>query len=166
MSVDTQKGMNKSIIGLIVVIVLVIATTTVVVMSSDRSAQTTTSNSDTAVTESADSSGSGTNNAAATTGNYKDGTYNATGSYRTPGGQESIGVKVTLTSGVISDISVTQNASGGEAEEYQDAFVSDYKSQVVGKKIDEVSLSRVAGSSLTPNGFNSAITAIKTDAEA
>lgn len=163
---DTQKGINKSIIGLIVVVVLVLATTAVVVMSSDRSSQTTSSSGDTAVTESAGSSGSGTNNATVTTGNYKDGTYDATGSYRTPGGQESIDVKLTLANGVINDVLVTQNASGGEAKEYQDAFVSGYKTQVVGKSIDEVSLSRVAGSSLTPNGFNSALTAIKADAEA
>ena len=162
---DTHKGINKSIIGLIVVVVLVIAATAVIVMSSNQPTQTT-STSDTAVTGTTESSGAGTNNATATTGNYKDGTYSATGSYRTPGGQESIAVKVTLADGVISDVSVTQNASGGEAEEYQSAFISGYKTQVVGKKIDEVSLSRVAGSSLTPNGFNSALTTIKTDANA
>jgi hypothetical protein len=37
---------------------------------------------------------------------------------------------------------------------------------VVGKSVDEVSLSRVAGSSLTSLGFNNALTQIKEDAKA
>lgn len=165
---DVHKGMNKSIIGILVIVVLVVAVTAAVALSGNQATQTTTSDNDTDtdVTESTDTSGSGTNNATAVACNYKDGTYSAAGAYRTPGGQESIDVTLTLAGGVISDISVTQNASGGEAKEYQDAFVSGYKSQVVGKKIDEVSLSRVAGSSLTPNGFNSSLTAIKREAEA
>ncbi|MBI3889860.1 hypothetical protein HY312_04825, partial [Candidatus Saccharibacteria bacterium] len=84
----------------------------------------------------------------------------------TPGGQESIEVKLTLAGGVITDAAVTQNASGGEAEEYQSKFVASYKSEVVGKKVNEVSLSRVAGSSLTPLGFNTALETIKSDAQA
>lgn len=163
---DTPKTLNKSIIAIIVVVLLVAAAGVVIAINNKEAAITTDTSSETAQTSTADTSGEGTNNTIASTGNYKDGTYNAEGSYRTPGGEESIDVKVTLADGVISDVTVTQNASGGEAEEYQSKFSTSYKSEVVGKKIDEVSLSRVAGSSLTPLGFNTALDTIKSDAQA
>lgn len=159
------KGPNKAIAGIAVVVLLAIATTGVVLMTSKNDAAKQVS--DTSATEKTSqptSSGAGTN--AATAGSYKDGTYKATGSYQTPGGRESIIVQLTLAGGVISDAAVTQQPITQEAHEYQAAFVSGYKAQVVGKKIDEVSLSRTAGSSLTPNGFNSALATIKSEAAA
>lgn len=162
---DTPRTPNKLIIAAVVVVLLVAASAAAIALSQNENTTQTTEN-DTAQTQTSDTSGSGTNNATNEAGNYKDGTYNATGDYRTPGGSESIEVRVTLAGGVITDAEVTQNATGGEAEEYQSQFVSGYKSQVVGKNIDEVSLSRVAGSSLTPLGFNNALDTIKSEAEA
>lgn len=162
---EEQKGSKKAIIGVIVVVLLVVATTGAVMLGGrDSAKQATTSDTADNTDKPSDTttSGSGTNNAS--TGNYKDGTYTATGKYQTPGGQESIDVKLTLASGVISDAVVTQNAISDEAHDYQAAFVSGYKSQVIGKKINDVSLSRVAGSSLTPGGFNSALKTIESDA--
>lgn len=97
---------------------------------------------------------------------YQDGTYSAAGTYATPGGRESIELSVTLVDGEITDTSLQQNAKTGEAEEYQSRFASGYKTLVVGKNIDEVSVSRVAGSSLTSNGFEDALDQIKDDARA
>lgn len=161
------KGQGKAVIGIIVAVVLVAAVTAVIVFSSRQSSdnQNATTSSDTTQTNQATTSGSGTNNAA-TSGSYKNGTYSATGRYQTPGGAESIGVNVTIADGTITDASVTQQPISDEAHEYQAAFASGFKSQVVGKKIDEVSLNRVAGSSLTPDGFNNAINTIKTQAQA
>ena len=96
---------------------------------------------------------------------YKDGTYSATGSYSTPNGRESIELTVTITNNVITDTSLVENARSGEARDYQAEFASNYKDLVVGKKVNDVSLSRVAGSSLTSYGFNAALTQIKTDAK-
>jgi len=144
---------NKAIIGIIVVALLAAPTTAVVVLSTNNgtknaNTESTASSSPAASSESTTSSSSDSGSST-----YKDGTYTATGSYSTPGGQESIGLLVTLNGDTITAASVTQNATGGEAEEYQAKFASAFKSQVVGKKIDEVSLSRVAGSSLTPKGL-------------
>lgn len=97
---------------------------------------------------------------------YKNGEYTETVNYISPGGRESIEVTLTLEGDVITDATVTPKATSGEAKEYQAEFVSGYKTLVVGKDIDEVSLSRVAGSSLTSNGFNSALELIKADAKA
>lgn len=110
----------------------------------------------------------GTKNAATAQhmGTYKDGTYTEKGRYASPGGGESIDVTVTIASNIITSASVTGNATSTEAKDYQTEFISGYKSSVVGKNVDEVSLSRVAGSSLTSGGFNSALELIKVDAGA
>jgi uncharacterized protein with FMN-binding domain len=96
---------------------------------------------------------------------YKDGTYSATGSYDSPGGTEKITISVTLKDDTISDTSATAGATNHDGEEYQERFISGYKSLVVGKPIDAVKLSRVSGSSLTSQGFNEAIGAIKDQAK-
>lgn len=97
---------------------------------------------------------------------FKDGSYTATGSYESPGGNESITVHVTLQNGVITASSADSGAQDPEASEYQSMFISGYKSHVVGKKIASVNLSRVSGSSLTSQGFNEAIKQIENQAKA
>ncbi|HET8884228.1 MAG TPA: FMN-binding protein [Candidatus Saccharimonadales bacterium] len=101
-----------------------------------------------------------------TTAEYQDGTYTATGEYFSPGGRESITVSVTLDNGEITESTVTPHAESGEAKDFQERFASGYKEFVTGKNIDEVSVSRVAGSSLTSGGFNDALEQIKDDAAA
>ncbi|KXK09170.1 MAG: hypothetical protein UZ21_OP11001000228 [Microgenomates bacterium OLB22] len=48
----------------------------------------------------------------------------------------------------------------------QGLFAEGYKTQVVGKSIDELKLDVVNGSSLTPKGFEDALQKIKTEAAA
>lgn len=97
---------------------------------------------------------------------YKDGTYSAVGAYVSPGGDESINVSLTLKGGVIVDSNVVSNATRDETKRYQGRFISGYKALVIGKKLDEVNLTKVSGSSLTPKGWNDAISQIKTQAKA
>jgi uncharacterized protein with FMN-binding domain len=96
---------------------------------------------------------------------YKDGTYTATGAYVSPGGNETIDVSVTLRDGIVTDSTVQEGASDPEAREYQQDFISGYKTFVTGKNIDDIRLSRVSGSSLTSTGFNSALEKIKDQAK-
>lgn len=95
---------------------------------------------------------------------YTDGTYTADGSYTSPGGTESITVEVTLADDIITDVTVTPQADGGTAAGFQNQFADGIAAEAVGKDIDELNVSRVAGSSLTSGGFNAAIEAIKADA--
>lgn len=100
-----------------------------------------------------------------TTG-YKDGNYTATGNYISPGGPESIEVSVTLQDGNIADINVVSKAERPQSKQMQAAFISGYKTQVIGKPIDQVELvGAISGSSLTPQGFNDAIEKIKDQAQ-
>jgi len=102
---------------------------------------------------------------AATAGTYKDGTYSATGSYTSPGGHETIKISVTLKGGAITDTSAVSGANDSDAKHYQSLFIDGYKSQVVGKSVDSVKLSRVSGASLTSGGFNDALAQIKSQAK-
>lgn len=99
-------------------------------------------------------------------GEYLDGTYQATGSYVTPGGVEEIGVTVTLEGGIITSASLDQRAEAADSKQYQQAFASGFREIVVGESIDDVEISRVAGSSLTSTGFYDALDEIKIDAAA
>ena len=97
---------------------------------------------------------------------YKDGTYSATGSYMSPGGEDQVAVTLTLANDIITSVTVTPQAGDRTSQRYQSRFVSGYKQYVVGKNIASVNLSKVSGSSLTPIGFNAALTQIKAQAKA
>jgi uncharacterized protein with FMN-binding domain len=99
-------------------------------------------------------------------GSFKDGTYSEDGNYVSPGGNQSVTVKVTLESGKVTALTVTGHATDPTAKGYQAQFISGIQSEVVGKEIDKLNVSRVAGSSLTSGGFNKAISAIEADAKA
>jgi uncharacterized protein with FMN-binding domain len=99
-------------------------------------------------------------------GGYVDGTYSADGSYATPESVETISVTVTLQDDVITDVEVTGDPQKRESEQYQGQFIGGIADVVIGQDIDEIEVSRVAGSSLTSGGFNEAIEAIKAEAAA
>jgi len=110
---------------------------------------------------SSDTGGSG---APSGSGAYADGTYTAQGSYATPETVETITVTVTLEDDVITDVEVTGDPQKRESKQYQGQFIGGIADVVVGRDIDELQVSRVAGSSLTSGGFNQAIEAIKAEA--
>jgi uncharacterized protein with FMN-binding domain len=141
-------------LSILVVIVIIVAATSLAgkkkpSSSADATNTPTTSSSDTATANTS----------------FKDGDYAATGSYSSPGGTQKITIHVTLANGVITASSADSGAVDPEGKEFQADFISEYKQQVVGKKITSVNLSRVAGSSLTSQGFNDAIQQIEQQAQ-
>jgi uncharacterized protein with FMN-binding domain len=101
-----------------------------------------------------------------TASSYKDGSYSATGTYFSPGGQEALKVSVTLKSDVVTATSIESGANDPTATSYQASFIGGYKNFVVGKRIDALKLTNVSGSSLTSQGFNNAIKQIEKQAQA
>ena len=99
-------------------------------------------------------------------GAYADGTYSADGSYQTPESVETISVTVTLQDDVITAVEVVGDPQKRESEQYQGEFIGGIAEVVEGHDIDEIQVSRVAGSSLTSGGFNDAIEQIKAEAAA
>lgn len=104
--------------------------------------------------------------AGAASGSYKDGTYQAEGSYTSPGGNEKVGVSLTLAGGVVTAVTVTPESENPTGQQYQGRFASGISGEVVGKQLNELKVSKVSGSSLTSGGFNDAVDAIKADATA
>lgn len=122
-----------------------------------------TSTADVSPTGGASSAAAGTGTPA-TPGHYKDGTYSADGHYTSPNGEETVGVTLTLASGKISDVKIATHPTSANTQLFQNRFAGGIKDLVVGKSIDELDVSRVAGSSLTSGGFKDAVEAIKKQA--
>lgn len=96
---------------------------------------------------------------------YKNGEYMQTGMYTSPAGPEEIEVKLTLEEGVVTQVEVTPKATHKVSKAKQEAFAGGYKEMVVGKNIKDLNLGKIAGSSLTPKGFNDAVAKIKAQAQ-
>jgi uncharacterized protein with FMN-binding domain len=96
---------------------------------------------------------------------YKDGMYTQEGDYTSPGGPEQIEVKLTLKNNVIVESEVVAKAERPKSKFMQGVFIDNYKPLVVGKSINDLNLGKVAGSSLTPQGFNDAVAKIKAEAK-
>jgi uncharacterized protein with FMN-binding domain len=102
--------------------------------------------------------------ATAASGSYKDGTYTANTSYFTPDGQEDAKLTITIANNIVTASNFSEQALSGEGERYQNRFDSNYKSEVVGQKVSDIQLSRVAGASLTTDGFMQALQQIQQNA--
>ena len=104
--------------------------------------------------------------AAAGAATYKDGTYSADGNYVSPNGNETVGVELTLAGGAVTGVKITPHPTNPNTRKFQGEFAGGIQSQIVGKKLDDIKVSKVAGSSLTSGGFNQAVEKIKSEAGA
>ncbi len=102
----------------------------------------------------------------APTGMFKDGVYTTQGAYTSPAGKESVSITLTIKDDVIVAATGSVLATNAASQKFQTQFVGGFAVQVIGKKISEVSLSKVSGSSLTPKGFNDAVLKIQAEAKA
>jgi uncharacterized protein with FMN-binding domain len=117
-------------------------------------------------TSGASAAPSGTASTLASSGSvYQDGTYSADGTYVSPNGTETVGVELTLASGTVTAVNITQHPSNPNTRKFQGEFAGGIAAQVVGKSVDELNVSKVAGSSLTSGGFNQALDKIKAEAQ-
>lgn len=158
---NSKEEINKLGAGLTLLVLTVVIVGTVVIsrpkatLASTQATNTITSSS-TSNSSQAPASGSG----------YKDGTYSAIGRYDSPGGTEAVKVSLTLMGDKVSASSVQSGANDPTALSYQTIFIGNYKSFVVGKKINTIKVSNVSGSSLTSQGFNDALKQIEHQAQA
>lgn len=96
---------------------------------------------------------------------YKDGMYKKEGTYTSPAGPEKIDVTLTIKDGKVTEAEVTPYAEHAISVKMQTAFVENFKPMVLGKNIKDLNLGKIAGSSLTPKGFNEAVEKIKAEAK-
>lgn len=97
---------------------------------------------------------------------YIDGTYVADGAYRSPSGEDHIKVSLTLKGDSVMSATYEGLAVTGKSKIFQEKFGSGFQEAVIGKNIEDLALTVVNGSSLTPKGFMDALEKIKTDAKA
>lgn len=102
--------------------------------------------------------------AAATTA-YTNGTYTAVGQYNAPDGQQAITVTLTVSGDVVTAATIVPAATAEASKMWQAQFMSGVQAQVVGKKLASLHLTNVSGSSLTPIGFNNAVSDIQNQAK-
>lgn len=115
---------------------------------------------------SAEASAAPSSDAGASASVYSDGTYTASGAYQTPSTVEEIEVTITLEGDVITAVEVVGDPSVPESRENQAKFIGGIADAVVGQKIDDIEVTKVAGSSLTSGGFNKALEEIRSEAAA
>lgn len=96
---------------------------------------------------------------------YEDGEYSAVGTYVSPGGLQTIDLTVTIENNVIVATSLQSEEADAESQGYINQFIGGYEVEVIGREVNEVELSRIAGSSLTSNGFNDALNDIREQAQ-
>ncbi len=156
---EPNKSIAKplSIIGGIIVIIAGIIGYT-------NMGKTTTDSTEGQPATSTDASVDTTPTASDTT-KYKDGTYEAQGNYVSPGGAETVGVKLTIKNDIVIDSVFTPEAERQISQDMQSQFAAGYKQFVIGKKLDDINVGKVSGSSLTPKGFNDAVAKIKVEAK-
>lgn len=86
-----------------------------------------------------------------------DDTHSTIVTYFTPANNEyKLDVSLTTESGVITDATIVYS-QGAEKDPNAQRFEEAYKAEVIGKKINELDLSRVGGASLTTAAFNEAV---------
>ncbi len=105
-----------------------------------------------------------TDSGSGSTSAYADGSYTESGQYQSPNGTETVDVTLTLADGVVTAVEIGTHPSNPNTEHYQGEFASGISGEIVGKSIDDISVTKVAGSSLTSGGFMKALEAIKADA--
>lgn len=96
---------------------------------------------------------------------YKDGTYTTTTTYQTPARAEySMEVTLIVANNTVTDSQIVYS-QGAEKDPNAQRFDAAYRTEIIGKTLDTISLSRVGGASLTTGAFNKALETIKTDAQ-
>ncbi|MBO1266907.1 FMN-binding protein [Arthrobacter cavernae] len=118
-----------------------------------------------AATGQASSQAGSTSSTGSTAAGYKDGSYSADGRYTSPNGQETVGVELTLSGGTVSAVNITVHPSNPNTRKFQTEFKDGIAAQIVGKKLNDLNVSKVAGSSLTSGGFKQAVEQIKSQAK-
>lgn len=113
---------------------------------------------------SSDTAGSASSSSSSAGGSFKDGSYTARGEYTSPGGLSAVDVTVTLKGDTVTAVKVVPKAENPTAKGYEAQFASGVGPKVVGKKLTELDVTKVSGSSLTSQGFDRAIEDIQKQA--
>lgn len=96
---------------------------------------------------------------------FRNGTYTATASYAVPGNDvNTITTTITISNDTVTSVRNSNTAKDKKSWSYIDSFEGSIGGVVIGKPMATLKPSRVGGASLTTNGFNDALNAIRSRA--
>ncbi len=165
--------MNPKQIGIGILVLAIIAVAVMQFSKTDSNTETATDTkmvvtesvpATTAESNPATSDMVGSDESAMDASEYVDGTYEATGNYTSPAQEEEVDIVITLADGVVVDAEFVGKATNETSKKMQGLFSKGFTEEVVGKSINEIDLTVVNGSSLTPKGFMDALEKVKTEA--
>jgi uncharacterized protein with FMN-binding domain len=158
------KRAHPAVTAVVVIVMIGMVAAAIVALNHKDSTSSTTATTNSTPLNTTTPTATVTPPTSASSSTYKDGTYSASTSYFTPDGQEDAKLTITIANNVVTASDFSEQALSGEGQRYQDRFDGNYKSEVVGQKVGDISLSRVAGASLTTDGFSQALEQIKQNA--
>lgn len=161
-----KESSNNATMGLIAVVVLAIIVGGIVFATTGGDDNETTLETTTSQETSEDTAPSDAEAEDVVDVEFADGTYEATGTYSSPAGAETLGVTLTVADNTISDVSFVSGADNPTSQRWQDAFIEGAVSLVTGVNLNDADIvDTVSGSSLTSNGFNNALDEIRAEAQ-
>jgi len=81
----------------------------------------------------------------------------ATADYQVKRFDESIEVSVKLENSTVTDLTIVHTPVNGSSRFYHSVFDGEIRSQVIGKDIKDIRITKIAGASFTTNAFAQAI---------
>jgi hypothetical protein len=97
---------------------------------------------------------------------YKNGTYKYSQDYAVPkGGQNTLNSDITIENDVVTAISTNSTYDERDSVPYINGFKSNISGAIVGKKLAEISVSRIGGASLTTRAFSSVLSQLQNEAK-
>jgi uncharacterized protein with FMN-binding domain len=114
-----------------------------------------------------DTTSNGSGSTATSQSTFADGSHQGSVTYSVPGNHTTnLNITLTLQGDTVTASEVVFSGNRDhESIGYENRFTKSYQSQVVGKKLSEIKLSRVSGASLTTNAFNSAVAKVQSTAK-
>lgn len=95
---------------------------------------------------------------------FRNGSYTTEASYFTPARtRHDMDITLTVTDDIVTDAAITYDGGAPETGHHR-RFDSAYRDAVIGVALDEISLARVGGASLTSEAFNEAVDTIEQQA--
>lgn len=96
--------------------------------------------------------------------NYSSGTYSESITYDSPGGPDNMTVELTISDNKVTAVNIVEDAGNPKSATYQADFSAAIGGEIIGKEVNDINISTIAGASLTTDAFNEALAEIKAQA--
>lgn len=85
---------------------------------------------------------------------FKDGSYEVSLDYQVPRGTNNMKATITIKDDIVTEVTTVNTVASPKSEEYTKPFSEQISGVVVGKKLSEAKITKIAGASGTSKAFN------------